>query len=831
MKIQLPPQTLRFPATRPNGKELSSAPLQSSPPRGLWSGSWLAAALLGLLPLVAQAQLDFGDAPAPYPTVLPAGARHTIVAGMRLGANMDAEVNGMPTANAQGDDTTGVDDEDGVAFLGPWQLGRPANIQITASVAGRIDAWADFNRNGLWDAPEKFLVGTPVVAGPNAFVVNVPATIGVGPVFVRVRYSLAGGLPPDGPAPSGEVEDYKVPVFLAPGVLVAAAALNPPATSEGGPRMLSLLVSNAGPGDAESVLVTDLLPPGTRFAAANFPAQGSGRTRTFDLGALPAGQGTWLQISNVADQVDFSQGESVELTDTLLVALPQTAFPVLTNYLVGPVFANLDFGDAPAPPYPTLRPNGARHSRNALFFGGAPDLEANGIPTVLANGDDTTGVDDENGIVFLTPIHAGAMAQVQITASLGGRVDAWIDFNRDGDWWDAGERIFASIAIPAGVSVLAFPAPMWTVPGQSYARFRISAGGGLTPIGYCNGGEVEDYLVNLLPVAGVAAAKLSLTHSNGALVVGWDRPGAILQQATSPNGPWTLAPEAENPTLGGADTGARFFRAVEGRSLNPAALGKSNLGWLAQEADLIVDAVVTGIEYRNSISNSQDQVSWPHTFVTLQILETFKGRTASSNLCLRFVGGADENDPALVVRMSHSTLFDVGERSILFVRNNGHSVCPLVGGPQGRVRISGGHAYSESGRRLLQSATGKFLLGKGNSLAEAQQDSINTNLMTRVSSQYEGENPEAPAPEGQPVGHAQLRSLLQQQIAKWNPATVLQNPVLTPTAESQFSFSIERPRHLKPAAPPTLPPAQSRGEPNPAEDAALRANGMNPVLR
>lgn len=801
---------------------------QSRPWRRLRPALVLAAGVLAAAS--AQAEYDFGDAPASFPTLLPAGARHWIVPGMRLGPNLDSEPDGIPSPTALGDDTAGADDEDGVAFFGPWQVGRPANIQVTASMVGRLDAWADFNRDGFWQPAEKFIINAPVVAGPNPFVVNVPPAIGAGPVFVRFRYSSVGNLPPDGPTNNGEVEDYKVPVFLPPGVGVVFAALNPPATQEGGPRVLSLIASNAGPGAADSVIVTNFLAPGTSFVGANRPSQGAGSTRAFDLGSLEPGQSATLQITNLASQVDFGQAETVQLTDTLLLVQPGTTFPILTNLLIGPVFANLDFGDAPAPPYPTLRPNGARHRRNGLHLGGPPDLEANGIASPLATGDDTTGVDDENGIVFLTPISAGAPAQVQITASLGGRVDAWIDFNSDGDWLDAGEQIIVSGAVPAGVSVVAFPVPMWAVAGPSYARFRISAGGGLTPTGYCNGGEVEDYAVSLVPAGNPPAARLSLSHSNGSAIVHWDRPGAILQMATSPNGPWVLAPQAENPTAIGPNAGARFFRVLEGRSFNPTALGNGSLGWLAAEADLIVDAIVTGVECHNSVSNSQDQVSWPHTFVTLQIMETFKGRTASSNLCLRLLGGADESDPALVVRMSHSTHFDVGERSILFVRNNGHGACPLVGGALGRIRLSGGHAYSESGRPLLQNAAGKILLGKGTGLPETQQNLVGTNLLVRVHSQYEGESDEPTPPTGQPVSHSQFRPFLQQQIAKWNAASVLQNPVLTLTTDPGLPFSIERPRRLKPAAPPTLPPARSRGEPNPAEDTALRANGMNPVL-
>jgi hypothetical protein len=50
----------------------------------------------------------------------------------------------------------------------------------------------------------------------------------------------------------------------------------------------------------------------------------------------------------------------------------------------------------------------------------------------------------------------GAASHVEVTASAEGRIDAWIDFNRDGDWNDAGERIFSSISVRAGTSNLEF---------------------------------------------------------------------------------------------------------------------------------------------------------------------------------------------------------------------------------------------------------------------------------------------------------------------------------------------------------------------------------------
>jgi len=62
--------------------------------------------------------IDYGDAPDSFGTLLASnGARHTI-AGPRLGSVIDVETNGNPTFGATGDDFTALDDEEGVLLAG-----------------------------------------------------------------------------------------------------------------------------------------------------------------------------------------------------------------------------------------------------------------------------------------------------------------------------------------------------------------------------------------------------------------------------------------------------------------------------------------------------------------------------------------------------------------------------------------------------------------------------------------------------------------------------------------------------------------------------------------
>jgi plastocyanin len=165
--------------------------------------------------------------------------------------------------------------------------------------------------------------------------------------------------------------------------------------------------------------------------------------------------------------------------------------------------AALDFGDLADPTYPTLlASNGPRHVLGVLFMGAAADAEPDGQPTVLADGDDLNFVDDEDGVVFSADVIIGATGvPIEVSASGPGLLDAWVDFNGDGDFADAGEQIFVSTALVAGANSLTFDVPGAAAAGTTGARFRLSSAGGLSPTGLAVDGEVEDYLVTLADIS------------------------------------------------------------------------------------------------------------------------------------------------------------------------------------------------------------------------------------------------------------------------------------------------------------------------------------------
>lgn len=149
--------------------------------------------------------MDWSDAPM-------GGAAHTLIPGFQLGTMIDGEWAAITTLAADGDDLTGVPDDDGVLFP-PLVRGTWVNIQVAAPAGGLLDAWIDFNRVGGFQPAERIAGGVPLAPGVNIIPVFIPPGIPAGAAYARFRLSSVGGLPPIGFAPNGEVEDYRVPIL------------------------------------------------------------------------------------------------------------------------------------------------------------------------------------------------------------------------------------------------------------------------------------------------------------------------------------------------------------------------------------------------------------------------------------------------------------------------------------------------------------------------------------------------------------------------------------------------------------------------------------------
>ena len=160
----------------------------------------------------AEVGANFGDAPTSYPTLLDEeGAAHNEngVDPLRLGHTIDLSVDGQHASDASADIT-----DDGV-LLSILSVGG-ANASATILVEGGpgfVDAWIDWDGNGVWDSTEKILNSAAVVVGDNVLAIPVPLDAKSGTTYARFRVSSTGGLGVTGVAADGEVEDYQVEIL------------------------------------------------------------------------------------------------------------------------------------------------------------------------------------------------------------------------------------------------------------------------------------------------------------------------------------------------------------------------------------------------------------------------------------------------------------------------------------------------------------------------------------------------------------------------------------------------------------------------------------------
>jgi hypothetical protein len=224
----------------------------------------------------------------------------------------------------------------------------------------------------------------------------------------------------------------------------------------------------------------------------------------------------------------------------------------LAFVITGPDVPDTDFGDAPDPKYPTLLANnGACHVISpTVYLGSRVDGEFDGQPNALATGDDSNGVDDDDGVVF-SPLVVGETADIQVTASAQGYLNAWIDWNADGDWADVGEHVFTDQVLSAGVNRLTLAVPAKALVGETFARFRFSTVRGLRYDGLAADGEVEDYMVRV--EEGMVPVKPPLEHlkwsqppiesdpdSRMPVYCGWDQPANALKPTSVGTTTWKL---------------------------------------------------------------------------------------------------------------------------------------------------------------------------------------------------------------------------------------------------------------------------------------------------
>ncbi len=507
----------------------------------------------GLAPAAALAQtqsLDFGDAPAPYPTTAQNnGARHSVTS-LFLGQRVDAETDGQPNSFAQGDDSNpagALDDEDGVTFNSLLVPGQTATIGVVASSSGLLHAWIDYNRDGDWaDVGEHVFASRGISSGNNTLTFTVPTGASLGTTFARFRFCLSQDVGVTGFISGGEVEDYQVTLRQAADFGDAPASYGT-LLSDNGARhainpefCLGTAVDEEPDGQPTADARGDDMNPSTKddedgleLLRPLIPGEVATVRVTCTMGAEETGRlNAWIDFNG--DGTFGGEGEQIFTDQPVGPGPKELDFFVPQFYEGQPTYARfrlsrdgkigptgsapdgevedyyipgqqeegMDFGDAPESFGTTLKDDGARHKVIPEFhLGQRIDSEPDGQPSNGALGDDMnpSTADDEDGVEFLTPLVAGQVAVVRIFCTMNpdlkGRLNAWIDFDGTLKFDEPTDQIFQDVEVGAGFRDLEFMVPEFFKNERPYARFRLNRDGKIGPRGPASDGEVEDYEV------------------------------------------------------------------------------------------------------------------------------------------------------------------------------------------------------------------------------------------------------------------------------------------------------------------------------------------------
>ena len=363
--------------------------------------------------------------------------------------------------------------------------------------SGRFAAWIDFNQNGVFEAGERVLTDAVASVGPVTVSVNIPIGAASGPTRMRCIFIEGAGAALTDPCASytwGETEDYTVNIIdpapcIAPTAQPTALNLAPAGSTLSGSFTAALPAA-----DSYLVLIS------TNPAAPAAPVDGT----TYAIGSI------------------YQAGYTVVDNDTNTSFVASGLTPLTTYYFYiysfnslctgGPLYlgtspltgsATTLTADYCTPSYSNTFYPPVHYLRRVSFVGTLQDTDN---PSSY----DTTAPYGYEDFTGLTPsIQAqGEGVNIYMESTFSGYYKAWVDWNQDGDFLDAGEDVYDVGGIAQSATTFGFIVPPATPPGNYRVRLRMSgrngagADGGFawdactTNVAYS--GEAEDYILTVV---------------------------------------------------------------------------------------------------------------------------------------------------------------------------------------------------------------------------------------------------------------------------------------------------------------------------------------------
>jgi len=476
--------------------------------------------------------MDYGD------YSLFGSASSAAVANLFVGTLIDAEYAATTDVTATGDNLTGVNDEDGATLPGVVQ-GAAGSMSVrvtnTSGSSAYMNVWIDFNNNGvLTDAGEQVATNTLIANGTaNATrTVNftAPATAYIGNIGVRVRLTSTNSPGSVGSSGNGEVEDHLIEV-QSPIDYGDFASFASAGSTMVNTIFMGTLVDTEPSSTINAAATADDLDGTDDEDGATVPAtmtQGAPGTITVNVTNTSGGAArlsAWIDFNRNGVLTDAGEqiANNLAIAKNTISGNQTINFTIPVNAALGTAGVRVRFTDTNNPSSVGLAGNGevedyatsiilpttdfgdwsGAANASSLFsanlrIGTLTDTEFVSTLNATATGDDITASDDEDGVTLAagyTPAVAGSATV--LTTNLSGAaayLNAWIDYNNNGSFADAGEQIATNTLVATGTNgigqTINFTPPITAIPGQRGMRVRFTDVQNPTSIGAAGSGEV-----------------------------------------------------------------------------------------------------------------------------------------------------------------------------------------------------------------------------------------------------------------------------------------------------------------------------------------------------
>ena len=370
---------------------------------------------------------------------------------------------------------------------------QPVSITMGPDSTQFCAVWIDFNNDGNFAASEGFVSGNAGANTPIIINVVIPAGAVLGNVRMRVRGGNDSALTTSqfcGASSSafGETEDYIVNIIAlttcSTPVVPTAISLSPNNTSISGSFTLPSPV-------ADGYLVV-------RSTSATPPTPVSGTS--YAIGSTAFGAGT-LVIDNNNNNIFSTTGLTASTTYYFYV------FSIKSICTGGLVYSTVLSGST----ITTATTVGCIDSTSTSKFYLINSFKTVGNLTNVDNsntGYTNSGYTDYTSLPTTTQI-AGGGINVKYALNFSTSFKAWVDWNKDGVFNDATERVYDSGNFVSASTTFGFVVPIATTPGNYRLRIRaysiyIGPPGPsetlatITPCGNLSNGETEDYKLTIV---------------------------------------------------------------------------------------------------------------------------------------------------------------------------------------------------------------------------------------------------------------------------------------------------------------------------------------------